>query len=223
MALTKALVREILSSAGVDSDHMSEAVSKIIDGNVTSIEALREEISKLKEENGDLKAKNLKLKEEADKIPEIKKELEDLKKQVEDDKAANADKDYDKLKAEFDAYKDDVQKKAVRMSKEAAFKEILKDAGIPEKHYAKIIKYSDIDGLELDDKGKVKDPKEILKSIKEEWDDHIEKTSERGAETENPPHNNGGSGMTKEKIMQIKDTSERQKAISENPDLFGIK
>lgn len=223
MALTKAQVREILSSAGIDSDHMREAVDKIIEGNANSIDALREERESLKDQVAALKAEIDKYKENEGKLSETQKELDALKKQVEDEKAANADKDYDKLKAEFDAYKDDVQKKAVRMSKEAAFKEILKDAGIPEKHYAKIIKYSDIDGLELDDKGKVKDPKEILKSIKEEWDDHIEKTSERGAETENPPHNNGGSGMTKEQIMQIKDTSERQKAISENPDLFGIK
>ena len=49
MALTKVKVREILSTAGVDADHMSEAVNAIIDGHVASIDALREE-------NGNLKA-----------------------------------------------------------------------------------------------------------------------------------------------------------------------
>jgi len=39
----------------------------------------------------------------------------------------------------------------------------------------------------------------------------------------NPPGNNGKSNsMTKEKIMSIKNTAERQKAISENPELFGL-
>lgn len=222
MALTKAQVREILSSAGIDSDHMREAVDKIIEGNANSIDALREERESLKDQVAALKAEIDKYKENDGKLSETQKELDALKKQVEDDKAANAGKDYDKLLKEFEDYKTEVKNKEVRSAKESAYKEILKDAGIPERHFAMIIKYSDVDDLELDEKGKAKDAKEILKSVREEWDDHIEKTVEKGVKTENPPHNNGGSGKTKEEIMQIKDTSERQKAIADNPELFGI-
>ena len=48
MALTKAQVREILSAAGVTSEHMSDAVDKIIDSHLTSLNALREYVAKYK-------------------------------------------------------------------------------------------------------------------------------------------------------------------------------
>ena len=66
MALTKAKVREILSAAGVDSEHSHDAVEAIIDGHLSSIEALREEVAKYKEE--------------AEKLPAVQKELDGFKK-----------------------------------------------------------------------------------------------------------------------------------------------
>ena len=52
MALTKAQVKEILSTAGVDADHMSDAVEKILAGHTASIDALREERDTYKAEPG---------------------------------------------------------------------------------------------------------------------------------------------------------------------------
>lgn len=200
MALTKAQVREILSEAGVDSDHMSAAVDKIISGHTASIEALREERDSLKEKAGkadELAEENATLKEDAKKY---------------------ADKDYDKLEAEFESYKKEVANKETRSKKEEAFKSILKDAGIGERHFPKIIKYSkdEIDGLEFDESGKVKNAKDILKSIKDEWGDHVDKVETKGAATATPPKaGKGGSTMTKDEIMAIKDTSERQAALKD--------
>jgi tetratricopeptide (TPR) repeat protein len=127
----------------------------------------------------------------------------------------------EEVKKEFEEFKAETERKAVRSAKETAYKEILKDAGVAEKHWAKILKYSDVDGVELDDKGKITTAKDILKEIKEEWADHIEKIDKQGANTATPPANNGGNKMTKEEIMKIKDTNARQKAISENHELFG--
>jgi hypothetical protein len=130
---------------------------------------------------------------------------------------------YDALELELKNYKAEVAKKETRSAKEAAYKEVLKDAGIPEKHYAKILKYSDVDGIDLDDKGKAKNAKELLASVKEEWSDHIETQGKQGASISNPPANNGGgTGKTKDEIMKIKDSAERQKAIAENHELFGF-
>ena len=158
-------------------------------------------------------------KEKADKFDGIQKELNDLKAEV----AKNGGKSYEALKKEFDDYKADVAKKEARSLKEAAYKDVLKDAGVSEKHWAKVIKYSDIDGLELDEKGQIKNKAELLKSIKEEWSDHIETKAQNGAQTANPPAGAGKAPkMTKEQIMQIKDTVERQKAMMENPEVFGI-
>ena len=77
--------------------------------------------------------------------------------------------------------------------------------------------YSDI---ELDEDGKIKDADKIVNSIKEDWSEFIVTETTKGADTETPPNNTGGK-MTKEEIMKIKDSNERQKAISENHELFG--
>ena len=203
MALTKAQVREILSAAGVDSEHMSDAVTKIIDGHTDSISALRDEISDLKEKNATFKA-------DAEKLPDVQSELAELKAQV------SKSGDYNKLKEEFDSYKADVEAERTKAAKSAAYTEILKDAGITsDKAIAKVLKYTNFDSIELDDKGKVKDAKEQMKAVKEEWGELVSETRTAGAETPHPPVNGSGSGKTKEEIMQIKDTTERQKALRE--------
>jgi hypothetical protein len=214
MALTNAMVREILSKAGVDSDHMSEAVREIAAGNTASVEALREEIANLKQS---VSAKD----EELAALKGVQKELEDLKTQVEADAKSREGKDWDKLKAEFDGYKEEIKKRDAHAAKLAAFREILKDADMEEKYHEKIIKYSDIDSIELDADGKVKDAKDRIKAVKEEWPEYKVTTGTRGAEVTNPPANTGGS-KSKEEIEKITDRAERQKAIAENHELFGF-
>ena len=217
MALTKAKVREILSAAGVDAEHMSEAVNAIIDGNVTSIEALREEISNLKAE---LKT----AKEDADKLPGVQKELDDLKKQNEEDAKAREGKDYDALKKEFDDYKAEISARDTKAAKEKAFRDILKDLNVSEKGVALILKYQNFDSIELEDDGKIKGASDLRKTLKEDWGDYIVKSETKGADTATPPGGNGGSKgyKTKEEIINIKDRAERQQAIADNPALFGI-
>lgn len=215
MALTKVKVREILSTAGVDADHMSEAVNAIIDGHVASIDALREENSNLKAE---LKTAN----EKADKLDGVQKELDDLKKQNEDD--AKAGKDYDALKKEFDDYKAEINARDTKAAKEKALRDILKDLNISDKGAALVLKYQNFDGIELEDGGKIKGADDLRKSLKEDWGDYIVKSEKKGAETATPPGGNGGSKgyKTKEDIINIKDRAERQQAIVDNPALFGI-
>ena len=36
------------------------------------------------------------------------------------------------------------------------------------------------------------------------------------------PPGGGGTGKTRDEIMAIKDTAERQQAIADNPELFGL-
>lgn len=198
------LTRKFLASKGIDAS----VIDEIITAHTETVSGLKDELDKANS-----------YKEKADKFDGIQKELNDLKAEV----AKNGGKSYEALKKEFDDYKADVAKKEARSLKEAAYKDVLKDAGIPEKHWAKILKYSDVDGVELDDKGQIKTKADILKSIKEEWSDHIETKAQNGAQTANPPAGAGkASKMTKEQIMQIKDTVERQKAMMDNPEVFGI-
>ena len=198
-----ALTRKFLASKGIEAD----VIDEIITAHTETISGLKDSLDELKKYEAD-----------AQKYAETKKELDELKAEV----AKNSDKDFDKLKKEFDDYKAEVEGKEARNAKESAFKAILKDIGIPEKHYAKILKYSDIDGIQLDDDGKIVDAKELRKTIKDDWSDHIETVQQTGANPSNPPSNIGGSGKTKEEIMKIKDSTERQKAIAETHELFGF-
>lgn len=217
MALTKAKVREILSTAGVDAEHMTDAVNAIIDGHVTSIEALREE-------NGNLRADLKTANEKAEKLDGVQKELDDLKKQNEDDAKAREGKDYDALKKEFDDYKAQISARDTKAAKEKAMRDLLKDLNVSDKGVALVLKYQNLDGIELEEDGKIKGANDLRKSIKEDWSDYIVKSETKGADTATPPGGNNGSKgyKTKEEIINIKDRAERQQAIADNPALFGI-
>lgn len=156
-------------------------------------------------------------------------EIDALKgeKQNAEDKATSAEKwktKYDALKDDFEAYKKDITAKESEAAKNNAYKALLKEAGVSEKRLETVLKAEkpNISGLELGEDGKFKDSDKILESIKNEWADFITTTQTKGAQTSTPPSNNGGGKMTKADIMKIKDTSERQKAIAENHELFGI-
>lgn len=206
MALTKAQVREILSAAGVTSENMSEAVDKIIDGHVTSVNALREDVAKYKAD--------------AEKLPTVQKELDDMKANTND----SWKEKYDNLKGEFDQYKNDVQAKETKAAKEAAYRAILKDANLSEKGIEKAIKYAEWDKIELGEDGKLKDANDHIKAVREEWAEYVTTTTTTGARTSTPPANNGGkTGKTKEEIMAIRDPAVRQAEIAKNPEAFGLK
>lgn len=206
-----ALSRKYLNALGIEQDKVDEIIS-----------AHSDTVNGLKGEIDELNDKIESLEKDAEQHEAVQKELDELKEKVAADAKERESKDYDALLKEFNDYKAEQKNKEIRAQKESAYKDILKDANIPERHFAKIIKYSDIDSVELDEKGKIKDSKNILKEIKEEWSDHIEKYEKKGADTETPPDGGGKSSMTKEEIMQIKDRTERQKAIDENHEVFGF-
>lgn len=191
MALTKAQLREILSGAGADPEKVADAVDRIIAGHTASIEALREERDQLKE-----KAEN---------AEKIQKELDELK--------ANSG-DIAKLQKEYDDFKTQVENEKTHAKKESVYRKLLKDIGIPERHHDVVCKYSDIDGLELDEKEQIKGVKELAKSLKEEWSDRVETQTTSGTVTPTP-QSTSTSVMSKKEIMQIKNTAERQAALKQ--------
>lgn len=154
-------------------------------------------------------------------------EIDTLKadKQTAEDSATTAEKwkvKYEAAKKDFSDFKAEQAKKDTRAAKENAYRELLKEAGVSEKRIEAVLKVSDVDGVELTDKGEIKGADKLTASIKDEWADFIETTEVRGAQTPHPPANTGGSTMTKEQIMDIKDIGERHKAIAEHHELFGI-
>lgn len=205
------LTRKGLSAMGIEA----EKIEQIIEMHTETVSGLKDQINDLTEKLEGEKAK-------VDGKAAIQKELDELKAQVAADAKEREGKDYDKLKKEYDDYKADQENKAARAAKEAALKELLGDMKMSDKGVKQIVKWMGVDGVEIDDTGKIKDAAALRKSIKEDWGDYIQSTDTKGAEIHNPPANDGSnSGMTREQIMAIKDRTERQKAISENHELFG--
>lgn len=202
-----AFTRKFLSALGIEADKVDE----IINAHIEVVDGLKEERDNFKED--------------AEKLADVEKELAKAKEKI----AKNGDgetvskEDYDKLKKEYDDYKADITAKTTRTEKESAYRELLKSVGVSEKRFNAIIKVSDIDGLELDKDGKIKDADKHTENVKSEWADFIETTTTTGAKTANPPANNGkGTGKTKEEILAIKDGAVRRQEMLNNPHLFGL-
>ena len=191
MALERKTLREILEDETTDT---SGKMKKILDMLHTETDALQNQLD-------DAKAATTKAEKERDAAANGKTIAE---KALTDYKAQQTQKD-------------------THAAKEAKFRELLKSAGVLDKYADRVVRLSgeDIDKLELDDKGEVKDAKKHADSLKADWSDFVATTTTTGAKVDTPPTNTG-SKMTKEQIINIKDASERQAAIAANPEAFGL-
>lgn len=156
------------------------------------------------------------IKDERDAARNDAKKAQEAQKKAEDER--------DAAKNDLTAYQNKQKEAETYNAKREAYRAILKDAGIADKHIDKVLRRSkeEIAALELDDAGKVKGAKAVADAAKEEWGEYITDTETHGQKVETPPSGTGKGGMTKEQIFQISDTNARQKAIAENHDLFGF-
>lgn len=187
----------------------AEQVDAVIDEHMETVDSLKKERDNYKEE--------------AKKLPSVQSELDNLKKQVEDGAgdATEWKKKYEDLDKEFKDYKKAEEHKAqVEVLKEK-YTKLLKDNGISEKFIPLIIKGTDFTTMKLADNGELDGVDKLTEAIKSEYGGLVTTTSTEGAGVETPP--NGGSGTKYESradIMKIRDASERQAAIKNNPELF---
>ena len=132
--------------------------------------------------------------------------------------------EYKALKKEFEDYKAEVSGKEAKAAKERAARAFFEGKGITGKSLDIAIRGcgAEIDALELED-GKIKDDTALDALVKDTYSGLVSTTVTRGAQTANPPDNNGGGQMTKAEIYQKDDhgryimtASERQKALIEN-------
>ena len=196
------LTRKMLKAMGIEE----EKIDQIIEAHSETVDSL--------------KADRDSYKEDAEKLKDVQKELDGLKAKGDD----GWKEKHDRLKAEFDQYKNDVQAKEAKAAKEAAYRAVLKDANLSEKGIEKAIKYAEWDKIELDEDGKLKGANDHIKAVRDEWAEYVTTTTTTGARTSTPPANNGGkTGKTKEEIMAIRDPAVRQAEIAKNPEAFGLK
>lgn len=191
-----ALTRKLLKGMGLTEEQMDT----IIEAHTDTVDGLKSDLARYKTD--------------AEKLPGVQAELEDLKAKGDD----GWKEKHDKVKREFDEYKAEQTQKEAKSAKETAYRELLKSAGISEKRIDTVLKVTDLSGVELED-GKIKNADDLRKSIKEEWADFVVTTDKKGADTKNPPANNGGA-MSRDEIFKIRDASERQAAIAANLSLF---
>ena len=197
-----ALTRKFLSALGIEEAKIDEIIS-----------AHADTVNALKEQRDGYKA-------DADKLPTVQKALDDLKSSQSGEDPYKAK--YEKKAKEFDDYKKGVEAKELKRSKSTAYKQVLKELNAS--HADSILKasQSELDKIELDENGKIKDVDKLKESIKKEWADFIVAEGQQGANTATPPANEGAK-VSKEDILKIKDPTARQTAMFENSELFGIK
>ena len=195
--------RKMLKAMGIEE----EKIEQIIDAHSETVDAL--------------KADRDAYKEDAAKLAAVQKELDALKAKGDDGYKAK----YEAEKAAHDALKADIAAKETKKAKTDAYRELLKGANIDEKRIATILRAEapTIDKIELDADGKIKNAEQYTQSIKSDWSDFIVTQSAKGTNASTPFVFSGAATTeTKEDILKIKDAGERQKAIAENPTLFGI-
>ena len=154
-------------------------------------------------------------KEQADQLASVEKEL--VKAQAKAEELETVSEQLKEVSAEYADYKAGVDADKVKAVKEKAYRQLLQETGISEKAIDKIIKVTDLSGVEVDDKNNVKDKTEIIKNIKTEWSDFIITQTERGAEVANPPTNTGGSTFEKMSL------AEKMRFANENPENAEVK
>ena len=199
-----ALTRKFLKAMGIEDEKIDEI-----------IDAHRDTVDPLKKERDEYKA-------DAEKLTDVQKKYDDLKKEVDSKEDDPYKEKYDKEHKAFEEYKKTVEGERTKANKTQAYRELLKKAGVSDKRIDSVLKVTAIDEIELDDDGNIKDADKVVENIKSEWSEFIVTESQRGAGTENPPRNVGGSKMTKADIYKKDDhgryvlsTAERQKALIE--------
>ena len=163
------LTRKMLKAMAIED----EKIDQIIEAHTETTESL--------------KAERDKLKADAEKASELQSQLDKANETI---KAAGTDSykvKYEAIKEEFESFKKDIKSKETAKAKADAYEQLLKDAGVSEKRIPAILKVTDIESIEIDSDGKLKDADKLTENIKTEWSDFIQTKGVQGVDIPNPP------------------------------------
>lgn len=159
-----ALTRNLLKTMGLTE----EQVNTIIESHSETVEAL-------KKERDDYKAK-------ADTVETLTKERDDYRTKAE--KASDAAK----VQAEFDAYKSGVEKDKLNARKTTALDAAFTSFGVKRDTARRMmLREWELDKVELDEDGKIKDMDGIKAVVEKDYADFITTTDTKGTPPANPP------------------------------------
>ena len=193
------LTRKMLKAMGIEE----EKIDQIIEAHSETVDSL--------------KADRDTYKEDAEKLKTVQKELDDLKAKGDD----GWKEKHDKLKGEFDKYKGDIEAKETKAKVNNAVRSYLEGKSITGDNLdlAMMACESIIASAELDGE-KLKDTTALDTLVDSKFKRLVTHTTTKGANTANPPANNGGSVKTKEEIYKMENgryvlsASERQAELA---------
>lgn len=165
-----ALTRGLLKALGLTD----EPIQEIIDAHRETVDGLKKEVEKYKEA--------------AEKLPDVQKELDDLKKS-----GGDWQKKYDDEHKAFEEYKAGVDAKELAAKMHTAYRKLLTENKVGEKHIDSILKVTDFSGMKLKDDGTFENADKLTDAIKKDWAGFITETQVKGANVETPPKGNEGN------------------------------
>lgn len=170
-----ALTRKSLKAMGISD----EQIDSIIEMHTETVDGL--------------KADRDRYRTDAEKLPETQKRLTEAEKARRSGGDESYKGKYDKLQAEYEKYKLDQAAAAANAAKEAAYRALLKEAGVADKRIDAVLRVTDFGAVELGDDGKIQDADGVKATIRKDWADFIGSVNTQGANIDNPPAQNGGS------------------------------
>lgn len=168
-----ALTRAMLKGMGLTD----EQISAVIEEHTSITSALKEQIKEYKEE--------------AEKLPGIQKELENLKKDVADNDWKGK---FDKEHEDFEKYKSDVTAKETLNKTKAAYKKLLAECKVGDKHIDSILRVTDFKDMKLKEDGTLDGADALKEKINADWSGFISTEGTKGADVQTPPGSKGENG-----------------------------
>lgn len=201
-----AMTRKGLKAMGLSD----EQIDSIIEMHTETVDGLKEKLKTAEDK--------------ANKLDDVEKELNDLKANSGDDWKTK----YENEHTAFENFKKDQTAKETKAAKEKAVKAYFEGKNITGANLEIAMRgcRDEIGAIELDG-DKIKDTAALDALVGGTFAGLVVTKTTKGAQTANPPANNGGSKLTKADIFKKDDhgryvmsTAERQKALAENPELM---
>lgn len=170
------LTRSMLKGMGLTE----EQVGAIIEEHANTVSGLKAEIERYKSD--------------ATKLSEVQKELDGLKSGNDDWKAK-----FEKEHKAFEDFKADAASKETLAKVRAAYRQLLTDSKVGEKHIDSILRVTDFGSMKLDKDGKLEGADKLTESIKADYSGFITSEGVQGAKVDTPP-SGGAKQMTREQI-----------------------
>lgn len=147
-------------------------------------------------------------------IDELNETIADLEAKA---TSNGAQEELDKLKQEFETYKNNIETEKTNAIKSSTLREQLKAEGFNEKMIKLLEKNFDLESIEIEE-DKIKGWDDMIKPIREEYADFIPKDTQQGNPPATPPANVSGKTYTTEmlKSMSAQEIAQNYDAIRQN-------